>query len=453
MNAVLKTTDWYNQLLQAEAQNSASGFKQDPIVAEARQTARTAFERLGFPDRKQEAWRYSNIQNLLGHTFALAQPSDKALAQSYDEQQGEQLVQQHRIAELDSYRLVFMDNGFRPDLSSMSELPEGVDVQSLSQAMQTTPELVQQWLGRLLDSTQDSFIALNTALMRDGIFIHVRPEARLDKPLELFHLVSSRDEPVTNLPRVLVVLSAGAKATLIERFGGAGQSFYFQNLVEEIVLDDAASLTHYRVLTEQDQGYHLSNIAVRQDRNSHYRAMSMDLNGAWLRTNYQVAFEGQDAECELQGVYMVGNKQHTNVHTNILHHVPSCASRQQFKGLLLGNGRAVFDGRILVDKQAQMTDAHLSNGNLMLSDEAEVDTKPQLEIYADNVKCSHGTTVGQLEPEQLFYLRARGIAEADAYRMLCQGFASEVLDGCELDALRIFAETKIQQSLLIGDDH
>ena len=443
MNAVLKATDWYQQLLQTNA-DSASSFEQMPLTRQARAEARETFQRQGFPDRKQEAWRYSNIQSLLAHTFAPLKPDENAVRKED--------VSQNFIAGLDAHRLVFLDNNFRADLSTLNDLPDGVVVQSLSQAMQTSVDQMQQWFGRAADHKQNSFIALNTALMSDGLFIHVHNDVSVDKPIEVVYLISSRDEPVTSTPRVLVVLAAGAKAMLIERFVGTGHSFsshnlYFNNMVEEIILHDSASLDHYRLLEEQDHAYHLSNIDVRQETNSHYQAMNLDLSGAWLRSNYTVDFRGTDAACQLHGLYIVDGKRHSNMHTNILHHAPSCSSAQNFKGLLLGAGRAVFDGRILVDKQAQLTDAHLSNSNLMLSEEAEVDTKPQLEIYADNVKCSHGTTVGQLEPEQLFYLRSRGIAEADAYRMLCQGFVSEILESCNIEAVREHADVRIQQSL------
>lgn len=440
MNAVLKATDWYQQLLQTSTAASAA-LEQLPLTRQARDEARETFRRQGFPDRKQEAWRYSNIQSLLAHTFVPAQPDENA--QTVED------IRQYCITGLDAHRLVFLDNRFRADLSTLDGLPDGVVVQSLPHALQTSAEQCEQWFGHVADHKHNAFIALNTALMSDGLFIHVHGNVSLDKPIEILYMVSSRDELVTSIPRVLVVLAAGAKATLIERFGGIGHSFYFQNMVEEIVLGDNATLDHYRLLEERENAFHLSNITVRQESNSHYRAMNLDLAGAWLRSNYQVDFQGCDAGCELQGLYMVDGKQQTNVHTNILHHVPSCSSRQNFKGLLLGKGRAVFDGRILVAKQAQLTDAHLSNSNLMLSEEAEVDTKPQLEIYADNVKCSHGTTVGQLDPEQLFYLRSRGIAEADAYRMLCQGFVSEILEACTIESVRQYADARIQRSLSV----
>jgi Fe-S cluster assembly protein SufD len=437
MNAVIQAGDWYQHLLQTRDRTSL--LDQTPWTRQVRDEAQAAFLRRGFPDKKQEAWRYSGIQGLLTHHFVPAQPGATTVQQAD--------VDRYAIHHLDAHRLVFVDNCFRADLSALDALPHGVVVQGLTRAVVEAPTSLQTWLGQAADAAQNAFVALNTALMADGLFIHVHDHVRVDKPIEVLYLTTSRDALVSSMPRVLVILSPGARATLVERFRGQGETPYFQNLVEEVVLHDGAELAHYRLVEEQAQGYHLSHIDVRQEGGSRYRAMNLDLGGAWLRSNYQVNFQGQGADCELQGLYLVGERQHTNVHTHMLHHVPACRSRQHFKGLLLGAGRAVFDGRILVDKQAQLSDAHLANDNLMLSEAAEVDTKPQLEIYADNVQCSHGTTVGQLEAEQLFYLRSRGIPEADATRMLCQGFASAVLEACTIAPLRHHVESRIQQSL------
>jgi Fe-S cluster assembly protein SufD len=262
----------------------------------------------------------------------------------------------------------------------------------------------------------------------------------LEKPVEIVYRATSGETQGTSTPRVLIMLEDGAQITLIERFYGSGKTPYFQNMVQDVVLAPMARLTHYRLLQEQSQAFHLSNIVVHQKHDSYYKATSFDLSGALLRTNIEVDFQGQNAKCDLKGLYIVNDSQQTDMHTNILHHVPSCHSQQIYKGVLAGKGRAVFDGRIFVDKDAQYTDAQLSNNNLLLCEGAEVDTKPQLEIYADNVKCSHGTTVGQLEPEQLFYLRSRGIAEADAFRMLCHGFAAEILLDCDIEPLREYVD-------------
>jgi Fe-S cluster assembly protein SufD len=244
-----------------------------------------------------------------------------------------------------------------------------------------------------------------------------------------------------------VWLEAGAKATLIERYAGVGANAYFTNGVGEIVLNAGAQLEHYRLQEETLAAYHISTLFVHHEAQSHYQGNTIAMGGRWSRTDYNVDFHGEQAQSRLDGLYLVNDKQLTDIHLNINHAVPNCASEQDFRGILLGTGRGVFDGLIKVAEQAQHTEAHLHNANLMLSRSAEVDTKPQLLIYADDVKCSHGTTVGQLEPEQLFYLRSRGISEIEAKKMLSVGFAQTVLDKCSVESLRVKAEAALKEGL------
>ncbi len=459
MNVVTEATERYSSWLQSQFDRQAPGTQAlakemqvaDSPLVQIRKEARESFERLGFPDRKQEEWRYTNIDSLLEHSFE----SDKT--GFLEVEQLDQVIDE--IPGLDAFRIVFMDNRVLPQFSRLNNLPSGVSIRSLkdiwstnkndSETMQHPDVLAQQWFASTRRHTDNTFVALNTAMMTDGLFIHVEKGTVFDKPIEVVYRATSHENQVTSTPRVLVMLEEGAQITLIERFYGTGEATYFQNVVQDIVLAPMAHVTHYRLLQEHSQAFHLSNIVVQQKQNSHYHATNFDLTGALLRTNIEIDFQGQNAECDLKGLYIVNDNQQTDIHTNILHHVPSCHSQQFYKGVLPGKGRAVFDGRIFVDKDAQNTDAQLSNNNLLLCEGAEVDTKPQLEIYADNVKCSHGTTVGQLEPEQLFYLRSRGIAEADAFRMLCRGFTAEILLDCDIESLREYVDNAMQKALTL----
>ena len=439
MKAALQASAWYEQILKKQL-NSATG--QHPWLKQLKKEASDSFLRLGFPNRKQEAWRYVNLDKILRHTFVpatqLAMPVPQSTVPA---------IESHFIPNLESYRLVFMDNQYRADLSSVSQISQGITIQGLGQTWSAQASAVQPWLESSAIHNRNGFTALNTALMCDGVYIHLDNNVVVDKPIELLFLSASQDSVVTSTPRVLVVLSNGAKATLIERFCGTGKLAYFQNVVEEISLAPGSHLNHYRLLQEQSQSYHMSTISVHQDEDSHYNSLNLEFTGSWLRTDFEIDLRGELAQCELNGLTVVDDAQQSEVHINVKHHVQACKSRQNYKGLLLGKGRSVFDGRILVAKNAQQTDAHMSNDNLILCEGAEVDTKPQLEIYADNVKCSHGTTVGQLEPEQLYYLRSRGIEEHEALRMLCQGYASEILANCEINALREFIEEQFLRTL------
>ncbi|MGD9000673.1 MAG: Fe-S cluster assembly protein SufD [Granulosicoccaceae bacterium] len=411
-------------------------------LREARDTARQAMVELPVPHRKQEAWRYTSIDALLKHAF---RPAEE---QPLDEQALD--ISDCLIPALDAYRLVFVNGHCVPQLSTIRDLPAGVTLGSLRAVLSVDPEMLSAWFGQTAAHTEHVFTALNTALLNDGMFLHVESGVDLDRPIEVIYLSEVDAQPLLQQPRNLVVLDEGASATLVERFmarPAAAPPVYFHNNLTEIAVGKGASLAHYRVQDESRSAYHLSSLYLSQQADSHYRGTTFSFGGAWARTDYTTTFKQEGAECVLNGLYTVGDQQLTDFHLDVRHSVPGCASREQFKGVLYGKGRAVFDGRILVDKQAQHSDAHLTNDNLMLTRKAEVDTKPQLEIYADDVKCSHGTTVGQLDPQQVFYLRSRGLDEAAARKMLCLGFAGEIVDHIEVQALRDEVAAKLNDTL------
>jgi Fe-S cluster assembly protein SufD len=244
-----------------------------------------------------------------------------------------------------------------------------------------------------------------------------------------------------------VLLEAGAKATLIERYAGTDATRYFNNSLSEITLQEEAELEHYRLQEESPEAYHLHSLFINQHEQSRYGNTGFSLGGAWSRTELTLDFLGESATADLDGLYLAGEQQLSDVHLDIRHGVPGCASHTSYRGLLHGRGRAVFDGRIEVKTHAGGSDAHLNNANLLLSRNAEVDTKPQLEIHADDVRCSHGATVGQLDPTQLFYLRSRGIDAAEARRLLCLGFAGGILERCGIAPLRERVEAIVSERL------
>lgn len=408
-------------------------------LEQKRSSASDVLVRSGFPDKKSEAWRYTGLDSLLQTDFNLSLEPFTALVESD--------LDDVSIAGLDAHRLVFANGRLVESLSQLEELPRGVRVQSLHALLESEPEQAAQWLHSAASSESHVFNELNTALINDGLVVIVESGVELDKPIEALFLSEALDDAIVAQPRNLIVLEEGARATLIERHTSLGQSMYFNNSVSELLLAADAQLTHYRLQEESNSAFHLSSLFLRQQRGSVYRSTSIAMGGAWSRTDFNVDFQGEGANCELDGLYLAGDRQLVDFHLNVMHHVPGCSSRENFRGILHGKGRAVFDGRILVSQDAQKTDAQLSNDNLLLTRSAEVDTKPQLEIYADDVKCSHGTTVGQLDPQQMFYLRSRGIAAGEARKMLCLGFAREVLDSCEIDGVRERAETRLQDAL------
>jgi len=429
MNKAELQTNWARQLI-SQGQPPAAKDWLDAL----RSQADNLIEELPPLTRKQEAWRYSRIDPLWKKSF---QPVVSAPAAGT-----------HKKPDaISAHTLVFVDGWLSADLSSIDKLPQGITLGSLRQALHKGDKHLQQHLGSIANSGENLFTALNTAMINDGLFLRIAAGTQVEEPIEVFYLNSSSEHAQLVQPRNLLLVEDHAEAMVIEHFLSGDGRDYFHNNITEIVLQKNATLAHYRIQDESRSAWHLSNLYLRQDTGSHYQGITLSFGGQWARTEYKTDFHGPEAECTLRGLYVVGDDQLSDFHLDIHHNQPVCNSREQFKGLLYGKGRAVFDGRILVDQAAQLTDAQLTNDNLMLTRSAEVDTKPQLEIYADDVKCSHGTTVGQLDPQQIFYLRSRGIEETRATHMLCQGFAQEVIEYIHVDELREQVLQRLQDTL------
>ncbi|NNF95550.1 MAG: Fe-S cluster assembly protein SufD [Halobacteria archaeon] len=437
MNTATESRAWFEELLQQG--NVAAATEPHPWLNKVREDAIAAVGDLPLPGRKQEEWRYTSIEGLLEHKFEPVSTEFDAL-QIQD-------IDDWLLQDTQTYRIVFANGRFVPALRNFDALPDGVTIGSLRHALSHDPQALAIWFGQTANHSEHIFTALNTALISDGLFVRVSRDTVLERPIEVIHLNLGLDVPQLIQPRNLLVLERGANAQLIEHYVSTGDAVYFHNGVSEILLEDNAALTHYRLQQESPQAYHMHQSFLAQAAHSQYRNTSLSLGGKWASHNLEVRFQDKGAYCDTNGLYLVGDKQLIDHHLDVIHATPHNTSRHNYKGILYNKGRAVFDGRILVEKNAQKTDAHLSNKNLLLSRNAEVDTKPQLEIYADDVKCSHGTTVGQLEPEQLFYLRSRGINETAAMKMLCIGFAGEILETIDLPAVRDHAERNLHDIL------
>jgi Fe-S cluster assembly protein SufD len=415
---------------------AAGGGAMEPFWLEAiRGAAEQRFAELETPVRKQEAWRYTRVEFLLDQDYELpgvdgAQVADGAAVP----------------LETDAHLLVLVNGRWSDQCSRTADLPEGVWAGSLYRAMLEGALSFRP--GEISGPETHLFAAMNTAFLEEGIYIRIPPGLKLERPIELLHLCVGGDKRLLLQPRVLLQLEEGAEAVVIERYGVVGAPHYFSNMVAEVQLRGGSRLEHYRLEEQSPNGAHLTGLHLRQEQGSRYRSTSIVGGAGWSRTELSLSLAGEGASADLQGLYLCGEGQLTDFHLDVRHQVPGCSSRERFKGLLSGSGRAVFDGRILVEKQAQKSDARLSNDNLLLSRDAEVDTKPQLEIYADDVVCSHGTTVGQLDDDMLYYLRARGLNEDSARRLLCGAFANEILDGVPHEGLRERAEQLLQQHLV-----
>lgn len=403
-----------------------------------------AFERLGFPERSLEQWRYSSPDRLLQTGFVA--PSDKKELSAAENSRVESL----RLSQ-DAYRLVFVDGRFVESLSNRNKLPQGVHLGGLRNATTANTAFVARWLGQVAKVDTHAYSALNTALIDDGLCLHIEAGIELDRPVEFLHLTRTRERAAVVQLRNLVLLDEGASATLTQRFAGPDASTYFQNVLTEVVLATDARLDHYVLQEESREAFHLNTLFVRQDAGSRYLGSTIALGASWSRTESHVRYTGEGADTELSGFYLVGDGQQTGFHIDLEHGVPRCASSERFKGIVYGRGRAVVDGRIRVAPNAQGSDAHFANANLLLSRNGEVDAKPQLEIFADDVKCSHGATIGQLDPDQIFYLRSRGLDVEEAGRLLCLAFADDIVGACPIEGLQEQVKTGLRERLKTFD--
>jgi Fe-S cluster assembly protein SufD len=344
-------------------------------------------------------------------------------------------------------RLVFVNGRFAESLSTVPEFAPGVKVQNLEAAVEANGDLVEEYLGRHSPVDDNPFTALNTAFAGDGAFIHVPADTVIEQPVQVLFFTTSGSEPVMSHPRNLVVVERGASVRLIESYGGVAGTPYLTNAVTEVSLGDNARADCYRIQREGDQAYHLATTNSRQGRDSWYSLAPFVFGGALARHDIWMALNGEGGEGILNGLYVVGGNQHVDHNTVIEHAVPHCDSHEYFNGILDERSRAVFNGRIIVRQGAQKTDSKQTNNNLLLSGEARADSQPQLEIYADDVRCTHGATLGPLDDDALFYLQSRGISTEAARALLTYGFGVEILNSVAVPEVRDGIDVLVRERL------
>jgi Fe-S cluster assembly protein SufD len=399
-----------------------------PALARLRKSAVARFDEAGFPTARTEDWRFTSVAPLLRHAFEPATAGRHGLA----------------TADLSGLpggdaacRLVFVNGFFAPELSAVPALPAGVRVGSLARALDEVPEQVEAHLGRHARFVDNPFTALNTAFIRDGALLSVPRGKVVEEPVYLLFLAVPGGEPPPALyPRNLVLAGGGSQLTLVEVYAGLGDGVYFTAAVTEVVAEDGAVIHHCKVQQEGPGAFHFANMQLHQARASNFTSTFVGLGGQWVRNEVRALLDAEGCECTLNGLYRATGRQHMDNHTVIDHAKPRCASHELYKGILDGQAHGVFNGKIFVRPDAQKTDAKQTNQTLVLSDDATINTKPQLEIFADDVKCTHGATVGQLDAEALFYLRSRGIGLDEARALLTYAFANDVLGRVKVEALR-----------------
>jgi len=395
-----------------------------------RETAMSRFDELGVPTVDQEDFKYTNLASLARVDFDPVVVSTSATIPL-------ETVEQYSYPESANSRLVLVNGILQKDLSSLENANE-IIVMDLVDAVADDRygDLIREHLARGAVHETSGLVALNTAMITSGAFVLVPRGIALKAPLHILCLSDSDGPEVATFPRILIIADEGSSATVIESYGGTHESQYFTNAIVEVVVKDAARLEHYRLQRETSKAFHIATTSVELGRQSIYDSTAINLGGQLARHEINLVMNDEGAECWLDGLYIVGSGQHTDTHSMIDHRQPHCTSHQLYKGILEGRSRAVFNGKIFVRHGAQKTDAMQTNKNLLLSPEAHVDTKPQLEIFADDVKCAHGAAVGQIEEEELFYLETRGIHPDLGRNLLTYGFAEEVIGKIKLESIK-----------------
>jgi Fe-S cluster assembly protein SufD len=413
-------------------------------LRELREFAFARFCSAGFPTTRDEDWRFTNVTALARMPFQLARKN------------GAQLT----VSDLEPWRMlgavarmVFVDGHFAPGLSTRGVLPDRLAVNSLREEIMNGSRAVADHLGRYLDIERDPFCALNTAFADDGAYVHVGRGVVVEQPIHLLFISMSSSAPAMTHPRNLIVVEDEGQASIVEEYVSFGAEMSaFSNAVTELVAGGNAVVSHTLIEREHLETYNVSTLRIEQARSANVASHSLLLGGGLVRNNVHPVLAGEGGECLINGLFIGSGRQHLDNYMLVEHRSPHCNSRQFYNGVLDGRAHGVFHGRIIVHKDAQKTDAKQTNRNLLLSDDAQIDTKPQLEIHADDVKCTHGATIGQIAEDALFYLRSRGIDEAEARRLLLQAFAGECLDRLNTGALRDYAGAIVQARLLsLGD--
>jgi Fe-S cluster assembly protein SufD len=423
--------------LETFEQSKGRAIRQPGWLQSLRQEAFARFTETGFPTTHDEDWRFTNISAVAGAAFELAAA----------ERVAEKELAPFGIAQF-ACRLVFVNGLFAAELSKVGPLPAGVKIGGLAAQIATSPQGVEQHLGRYLNIERDAFAALNSAFIEDGIYVEVLAGVVVEQPVYALFITIPGAAPAMNHPRNLIVAGESSQVTVVEDYVSLGEeASTLSNTATELVAGENANVSHYMIVREGGQAYNFSTLRIQQGRNANVATHSLLLSGALVRNNVHPVLAGEGGECLINGLFMANGREHMDNYMLVEHASPHCNSRQFYNGVLNGQSHGVFHGRIIVHKDAQKTDAKQTNRNLLLSDDAQIDTKPQLEIYADDVKCTHGATIGQVDENALFYLRSRGLDEVSARHVLLLAFANECLDRMNSQPVRNHLERLVVEGL------
>jgi Fe-S cluster assembly protein SufD len=410
-------------------------------LAGLRHEALQRFLSLGFPTTRDEEWRFTSVTPIAERAFVLGS------GVSRDSKEPD--IAPFRMAGPVAAELVFVNGRYVPGLSSVGAVPAGTAIDGLAAVLAARAGDTEPYLARLARFDRSAFTALNTAFIDDGACVSVPAHVILEHPVHVLFVAGDDDsrQAAMSHPRVVIVLGDNSQASIVESYVGANDGRYLTNAVTEIVLGQNAVLDHYKVQRESVHGYHVGSMYVSTERSAHFTSHSLSLGGSLVRNEVMAVLDGEGGECTLNGLYLADDQRLVDNHTTIDHAKPHCGSREMYRGILADRARGVFNGKIVVRPDAQKTDAKQTNRALLLSEDAQINTKPQLEIFANDVKCTHGAAVGQLDDEAVFYLRSRGLGEPEARHLLVRAFAADVLNRMPLESLRGAVEEVLLRQL------
>jgi Fe-S cluster assembly protein SufD len=426
--------DWYISNFEL-FEKRLNGGKSEPIHL-LRKEALNNFGELEFPTQKDEEWKYTNISPLLKHNFTLSLEQQKV---------ENELIKAKLFDEIGHSLVVFINGHFSEECSDLFNFPEGVIVGSIAEAIKSNSPFIQKHFSKYADHKVHIFTALSTAYTEDGAFIYIPDGKIVREPIHILFITTSEDQKILTQPRNLFVAGKNSQVTIIEHYVGAEESIYFTNAVTEIIADENSVVDHIKLQEESRSAYHIARMEVDQERNSNFSSHSISIGANITRNDFNSRFNNDGGECTLNGLFMIEGSQLFDAHTLIDHAMPHCNSHEHYKGILNDKSRGVFNGKVIVRPDAQKTNAFQENNNILLSNNALVNTKPQLEIFADDVKCSHGATIGQLDEDAKFYLKSRGIGEEAGRAILLHAFASDVVTSIKIKSVRNYIEKIISQ--------
>ncbi|HAI17467.1 MAG TPA: Fe-S cluster assembly protein SufD, partial [Xanthomarina gelatinilytica] len=398
----------------------------DSPVHNVRSEAIKIFESQGFPSKKEEAWKYTSLKSILKHDYSVFPKHEKNI--EYND------VKKYFIHEIDSYKIVFIDGKYSSHLSQTTH--DGIDVCLMSAALNKPKYqlVIDNYFNKA--ATKDSITSLNTAFSQEGAYIHIPKNKLVEKPIQIIHFSTGNETAIMHQPRNLIVVNENSHVQIIERHQSLTNNPVLTNSVTEIFANKRAIVDYYKIQNDNENASLIDNTFINQKQESHCSVHTFSFGGKLTRNNLNFYQNGERIDSTLKGVTIIGNKQHVD-HNTLVHHIePNCESHQDYKGIFNDNATGVFNGKVLVNKEAQKTNAFQANNNILVSDKASINTKPQLEIFADDVKCSHGCTIGQLDESALFYMQSRGIPKKEAKALLMYAFSNNVLSSVKIPEIK-----------------